>query len=37
MFKGNELLARGGLYSIGDVDASGFALYVDSCINQKLE
>ena len=37
MFKGNQLLARGGLYSIGDVDASGFALYVDSCINQKLE
>ncbi len=37
IFYGNEPLARGGLYSIGDVNASGFALYVDSCINQKID
>jgi len=37
VFYENEPLARGGVYKIGDVKASGFALYVDSCINQKIE
>ena len=37
MFNKNELLARGGIYSIGDVKASGFALYTDECINQKMK
>jgi len=37
MFKDNELLARGGLYNIEDVNASGFALYTDECINQKIK
>ncbi len=37
MFNRNELLARGGIYSIGDVKASGFALYIDECINQKIK
>ncbi|NEW61739.1 ATP phosphoribosyltransferase regulatory subunit [Sulfurovum sp. bin170] len=36
MFQDNELLVRGGDYSIEDVDASGFALYTDECINQKM-
>ena len=36
MFNKNELLSRGGIYSIGDVNASGFALYIDECINQKI-
>ncbi len=37
MFKNNELLVRGGVYSIEDVNASGFALYIDECINQKIK
>ncbi len=37
MFNQNELLARGGIYSIGDVKASGFALYTDECINQQMK
>lgn len=37
MFYDNELLVRGGLYSIEDVDAAGFALYTDACINQKMK
>lgn len=37
MFNQNELIARGGIYSIGDVKASGFALYSDECINQKMK
>ena len=37
MFYDNELLVRGGLYSIEDVNASGFALYTDACINQKMK
>jgi histidyl-tRNA synthetase len=37
MFNGNELLARGGVYNIKDVKASGFALYTDECINQKIK
>ena len=36
MFHNNELLVRGGEYSVGDVNASGFALYTDECINQKM-
>jgi len=36
MFQDNELLVRGGDYSIEDVNASGFALYTDECINQKM-
>jgi histidyl-tRNA synthetase len=37
MFKDNELLVRGGDYSIEDIDATGFALYIDECINQKIK
>ncbi len=37
MFNNNELLARGGVYNIGDIKASGFALYTDECINQKMK
>jgi histidyl-tRNA synthetase len=37
MFNHNELLARGGVYNIEDVKASGFALYTDECINQKMK
>jgi histidyl-tRNA synthetase len=36
MFQENELLVRGGDYRIEDVHASGFALYTDECINQKM-
>ena len=36
MFHENELLVRGGLYQIEEVKASGFALYTDACINQKM-
>jgi ATP phosphoribosyltransferase regulatory subunit HisZ len=37
MFHENELLVRGGLYEIDGVDAAGFALYTDACINQKMK
>jgi len=37
MFYENALLVRGGLYSIDEVDAAGFALYTDACINQKMK
>lgn len=37
MFHENALLVRGGLYSIEEVDAVGFALYTDACINQKMK
>ena len=37
MFHANELLVRGGLYQIEEVNASGFALYTDACINQKMK
>jgi histidyl-tRNA synthetase len=37
MFNGNELLVHGGDYNIEDVNASGFALYTDECINQKMK
>ena len=36
MFEGNELLARGGIYAIDGIEASGFALYTDECISQKM-
>jgi len=37
MFYENELLVRGGVYSIEEVNAAGFALYVDAVINQKMK
>jgi len=37
MFHENELLVRGGVYSIDEVNASGFALYTDAVINQKMK
>jgi len=37
MFHENELLVRGGCYSIENVNAVGFALYTDACINQKMQ
>jgi len=37
MFHDNELLVRGGCYRIEKMDASGFALYTDACINQKMK
>jgi len=37
MFHENELLVRGGLYQIEDVNAAGFALYTDAVINQKMK
>jgi len=36
MFEGNALLARGGVYTIDDIDASGFSLYTDECIASKM-
>lgn len=37
MFHENALLVRGGVYQIEDVNATGFALYTDACINQKMK
>jgi histidyl-tRNA synthetase len=37
MFHENELLVRGGVYRIEEVNASGFALYTDAVINQKMK
>ena len=37
MFEGNELLATGGIYTIDNVEAAGFALYTDECITYKME
>jgi len=37
MFYENELLVHGGSYCIDAVDAAGFALYTDACINQKMK
>ena len=37
MFHDNELLVRGGVYSIEEVNAAGFALYTDAVINQKMK
>ncbi len=36
MFEGNSLLAMGGIYSIGGMEAAGFALYTDECIINKM-
>ena len=36
MFYENELLVRGGCYTIENINAVGFALYTDACINQKM-
>jgi hypothetical protein len=36
MFYGNALLATGGVYSVNDVEGSGFALFSDECIAQKI-
>lgn len=35
MFIGNELLAMGGEYSIEELKAAGFAIYLDECIRLK--
>jgi len=37
MFYENELLVRGGIYTIDSLNAAGFALYTDECINQKMK
>jgi len=37
MFEGNRLLATGGIYTIEGLRASGFALYTDECIAQKMK
>jgi ATP phosphoribosyltransferase regulatory subunit HisZ len=37
MFHENALLVHGGVYSIEEVNAAGFALYTDACINQKIK
>ncbi len=37
MFYQNELLVRGGCYTIENINAVGFALYTDACINQKIK
>ncbi len=37
MFYENELLVHGGSYCIDKVNAAGFALYTDACINQKMK
>jgi len=37
MFHNNELLVRGGCYRIENINAVGFALYTDACINQKMQ
>jgi len=36
MFKGNALLAMGGIYNIDGVEAAGFALYTDECVTYKM-
>ena len=37
MFKGNSLLAMGGIYTIEGVEAAGFALYTDECVMNKMD
>ncbi len=37
MFHENSLLVRGGVYQLEEVNAAGFALYTDACINQKMK
>lgn len=36
IFSGNSLLAMGGSYTIDNENASGFAIYTDECIHQKM-
>jgi len=36
MFENNALLAMGGIYTVGGVEAAGFALYTDECITNKM-
>ena len=36
MFEGNALLAMGGIYTVDGTEASGFALYTDECIANKM-
>jgi len=36
IFEGNSLLAMGGIYTTGSVEAAGFALYTDECIISKM-
>lgn len=37
MFEDNGLLAKGGIYSVDGIEASGFALYTDECIANKMK
>jgi len=36
MFEANSLLAMGGIYTVDDTEAAGFALYTDECITNKM-
>ncbi|SFV56830.1 ATP phosphoribosyltransferase regulatory subunit, divergent variant [hydrothermal vent metagenome] len=36
MFEDNALLAMGGIYTVDDIEAAGFALYTDECIAHKM-
>ena len=36
MFEGNALIATGGTYNIDGVEAAGFALFTDECIESKI-
>ena len=36
MFEGNNLLAKGGIYTVEGVEAAGFALNTDECICNKM-
>ena len=36
MFEGNRLLAMGGIYTVDEIEAAGFALYTDECILNKM-
>jgi histidyl-tRNA synthetase len=37
MIKNNRVVAMGGSYRIDDIEASGFALYIDECIAWKMK
>lgn len=36
MFEGDSLLAMGGIYTIENIEAAGFAIYTDECVNNKV-
>jgi len=36
MFENNSLLAMGGIYKVDGISATGFALYTDECITNKM-